>query len=250
MASNAQRTDIRKPAARAAERRAIDAVRSRIGFRVRKMGLYLVKSCFRRAEGWVELDHDGVPQRGEIGVDARSISNRVPPRDWHLRTRDLLDVKRRPMITVTVDSAKALSGEIRAPATFTIHAVSRTVPLAGHVHAPAPAWRFTSRARSTGAPSASVRAGRWSGSSARRCGSTRSSSSPLRTTRRRAVDAPAADPDRGAPQRGGHRTRPGGRGRRHGVDDGLEQRREPAARAGAKRRAGTGVQPGARGRAA
>ncbi len=39
----------------------VSAERSRIGFKVRKMGLYFVKGAFRRVEGHVEFDAAGVP---------------------------------------------------------------------------------------------------------------------------------------------------------------------------------------------
>ena len=57
---------------------------SRIEFKVRKMGLYVVKGRFKRLSGAVEVGPDGVPTGGSLRIDASSVSTRMPPRDWHL----------------------------------------------------------------------------------------------------------------------------------------------------------------------
>lgn len=97
-------------------------------------GALLRQGSFRRLEGWVELGGHGSPQRGAIEIDARSISTRIPPRDWHLRTRDFLDVKRRPKIHVTVDAVERVDGELRIPASVSIHDLTRAVQLTAHLH--------------------------------------------------------------------------------------------------------------------
>lgn len=70
--------------------------RSRVGFKVKKMGLYYVKGTFSGVEG--TIDRNG---RSELSIDAGSISTRTPPRDWHLRTADFLAVKRHQQIRVS-----------------------------------------------------------------------------------------------------------------------------------------------------
>jgi polyisoprenoid-binding protein YceI len=129
-------TDASRPTVR---RQRIDPARSRIGFRVRKMGLYFVKGRFRRAEGWVEVDEGGLPRRGAIEIEAASISTGIAPRDWHLRTRDFLDVGRHRIIRVKVDNVQLTDGELQLSAEFTFHGFSEDVPLYGHLHADEPA---------------------------------------------------------------------------------------------------------------
>jgi polyisoprenoid-binding protein YceI len=104
--------------------------RSRIGFRVKKMGLYYVKGRFSRVEG--TLDSAG---RGEVVIDAGSVSTRIPPRDWHLRSVDFLDVRRHPEICASVQSIEpADEGAVAALAVFDLHGERGPVQLRGHFH--------------------------------------------------------------------------------------------------------------------
>ena len=80
----------------------VAAEQSRIDFKVRKMGLYFVKGRFKRLSGSVEVGPDGMPTGGTVRIDASSVTTRLPPRDWHLRTRDFLSVRQHPEITITV----------------------------------------------------------------------------------------------------------------------------------------------------
>lgn len=116
-------------------RRRIDPAHTDIGFRVRKMGMYYVKGRFRHASGWVEIDENGIPRRGEVEIEAASIDTRIPPRDWHLRTRDFLDASRHRIIRAKVDTVDLANGAFRAPAELTVHGTSGTVELHGHLHA-------------------------------------------------------------------------------------------------------------------
>ena len=59
----------------------IVADRSRVGFRVRKMGMYYVKGRFREIRGEVELGPEGVPVKGGATIDAATITTWIPPRD-------------------------------------------------------------------------------------------------------------------------------------------------------------------------
>jgi polyisoprenoid-binding protein YceI len=110
---------------------------SRIEFKVRKMGLYFVKGRFKRLSGSVEVGPDGVPTGGSLRIDASSVSTRMPPRDWHLRTRDFLAVRPYPEITITVDDvAMAVSGAIAVSATITVRDGAAPVRFSAHWHAP------------------------------------------------------------------------------------------------------------------
>lgn len=112
----------------------VSAERSRIGFKVRKMGLYFVKGRFRRLNGSVEVGTDGAPVRGRLRIDASRVSTRIPPRDWHLRTRDFLAVKppgdpRRRR----AHRAGAERSDGRATL-FTVRGHDAQVPLTAHWH--------------------------------------------------------------------------------------------------------------------
>ena len=113
------------------------AGRSRVGFRVKKMGLYYVKGRFDGVEGEVETGPDGSFEGGELRIDARTISTRMPPRDWHLRSKDFLEVETYPQIRVSVESLP--DGEIGVAAVFELHGQRRPAELRGHLHeGPAP----------------------------------------------------------------------------------------------------------------
>jgi polyisoprenoid-binding protein YceI len=110
---------------------------SRVGFRVKKMGLYRVKGHFRGIDGTVELS----PERlsADVVIDASSISTRMPPRDLHLRSRDFLDVKAHPVIAVSADRVEVTpDGELRIPARFDLHGHDAQVDLTGHYHGGGP----------------------------------------------------------------------------------------------------------------
>ena len=114
--------------------------RSRVGFRIRKMGLYYVKGRFRGVEGEIEAAPDGSFERGELRIDAKTITTRMPPRDWHLRTKDFLDVKTYPEIRVSAEGVERLpDGELKVTAAFELHGQRRPAELRGHLHeGPAP----------------------------------------------------------------------------------------------------------------
>jgi hypothetical protein len=98
----------------------VAAEQSRIDFKVRKMGLYFVKGSFKRLSGSVEVGPDGMPTGGTVRIDASSVTTRLPPRDWHLRTRDFLSVRQHPEITITVECGpgRAARRMFRSPWNF------------------------------------------------------------------------------------------------------------------------------------
>jgi polyisoprenoid-binding protein YceI len=77
-----------------------------------------------------------VPVGGWLRIDASSVTTRMPPRDWHLRTRDFLAVGRYPEIRIVVDRVERAPGEaIVVPALVTIRGVEARIPLTAHWHA-------------------------------------------------------------------------------------------------------------------
>lgn len=110
---------------------------SRVGFRVKKMGLYRVKGRFRSVDGAVEVAPTG--SRAEVVIDASSITTGMPPRDLHLRSADFLAVKTHPVIIVSADSLETdPDGGLLVPAIFEIRGQKARVDLAGHHHGGGP----------------------------------------------------------------------------------------------------------------
>jgi len=111
------------------------AERSRVGFRVKKMGLYYVKGRFGGVEGEVETGPDGSFEGGELRIDARTISTRMPPRDWHLRSKDFLEVESFPEIRVSGEGVEPPpEGDLRVTAMVNLHGERRPAELSGHLH--------------------------------------------------------------------------------------------------------------------
>jgi polyisoprenoid-binding protein YceI len=109
--------------------------RSRVGFKVKKFGLYFVKGKFSAVEGWIEVPDDPAATHGEVVVQAKTISTRMPPRDWHLRTRDFLGVKQYPELRITAHGIEpSEDGDFRLSATFEMHGERRSVTLGAHAH--------------------------------------------------------------------------------------------------------------------
>ena len=101
------------------------------------MGLYFVKGTFKAVNGSVEVGDDGIPIAGSLRIDASTVSTRMPPRDWHLRTRAFLAVKHHPEIRIGVDRAERGSDEtITASAVVAIRGVEARIPLTAHSRAP------------------------------------------------------------------------------------------------------------------
>ncbi len=108
---------------------------STVGFKVKKMGLYHVKGRFRDFDGHLEIAPDWPSPRGELTIEAASISTRMPPRDWHLRTRDFLGVKEHPRIRVRADRIEAAGDQgFHARATIEIKGRATLVDLWLHRH--------------------------------------------------------------------------------------------------------------------
>lgn len=105
-----------------------------MGFKVKKMGLYHVRGRFSGVEGRLEVPGEGASARGEVLIDAATINTRIPPRDWHLRTKDFLDTGRYPQIRVHAEGVDTAPEEIRVHALFEIHGERREVELTGHLH--------------------------------------------------------------------------------------------------------------------
>ena len=127
------RTNHSSPDANLSGRWRVISERSRVGFRVKKMGLYHVKGRFRTVAGTVELGPG--ESSAEIVIDASSVTTRMPPRDLHLRSADFLDVKTHPVIAVSAGAVEAgPDGELRVPATFEIRGRRAEIELTGHFH--------------------------------------------------------------------------------------------------------------------
>ena len=99
-----------------------------VGFRVKKLGLYFVKGRFREVRGNIDAGPTGNDARGEVVIQARSVTTRMPPRDLHLRTADFLAAKRHPKIRLSAEGMRPDGkGAFVLPTTVEIRSVQLTL---------------------------------------------------------------------------------------------------------------------------
>lgn len=108
---------------------------STVAFHVKKMGLYHVKGRFRDFDGHIEFAPESSSPSGEVTLEAKSVSTRMPPRDWHLRTNDFLAAKQHPRIRVRAARIEPDGhGALNVPATIEIRGRAAQVDMVLHVH--------------------------------------------------------------------------------------------------------------------
>ena len=167
----------------------VDPERSRIGFRVKQMGLGAVRGAFRAFEGTLEVGHDGARAHGSVSV--ASLDTQNVRRDAHLRSPAFLDAERHLRMTFASRSIRPLGGgRFEIAGDLTLHGVTRPLTLTAELQKGEEpdggrASRSPSPARWTAATSVSPPAGcstRWC-RTAWSCSSTSRSSSRRRRRR-------------------------------------------------------------------
>jgi polyisoprenoid-binding protein YceI len=116
----------------------IDPDHSSFQFKVRHLTVSNVKGEFPKFNGFIRFDdQDGSKVRGEVVIEAASITTNHAKRDEHLRGADFFDVGKYPTITF-VSKRVVLPGPGRMEVTgdLTIHGVTKEVVL--QVQGPTP----------------------------------------------------------------------------------------------------------------
>ena len=111
----------------------LDRAHTDIAFSAKHMMITTVRGTFHDVDGTLEIDHaDPTTARGEIVVQAGSLSTGFGARDTHLRSADFFDIERYPEIIVRFAGVEHVKdGTYRVPAELTIRDVTR--PLAFEV---------------------------------------------------------------------------------------------------------------------
>ena len=107
----------------------LDPAHTDITFSAKHMMITTVRGTFGDLDGTLELDAaDPATARGEIRVQAASISTGFEARDTHLRGADFFDVERFPEIVVRFDGVEPVKGnDYRVEADVTIRDQTRRV---------------------------------------------------------------------------------------------------------------------------
>jgi polyisoprenoid-binding protein YceI len=107
----------------------LDPTHSRVGFRVKHLGISTVRGEFGKFEGQLVVADDGsVTARGT--VDTASINTSDSDRDAHLKAADFFDVETYPEITFESTSVTAKDADTyEITGDLTLHGVTKPVTL-------------------------------------------------------------------------------------------------------------------------
>jgi polyisoprenoid-binding protein YceI len=133
----------------------LDPAHTDITFSAKHMMITTVRGTFGDVDGSLEIDEeDPTNARGEIRVQAASLSTGFGARDTHLRSADFFDVESHPEIVVRFDGVELAKGDdyrvtadltirdITRPVTFDVEYVGSTTNFQGTRHA-----AFTAKAK-------------------------------------------------------------------------------------------------------
>ena len=125
----------------------LDPAHTDLTFSAKHMMITTVRGTFADVDGTLEIDDaDPTAARGEITVQAASISTGFAARDTHLRSADFFDVEAFPRITVRFDGVEHVQGDdyrvnadvtirdITKPVTFAVEHVGETTNFQGTRH--------------------------------------------------------------------------------------------------------------------
>ena len=110
----------------------LDPAHTDITFAAKHMVITTVRGTFADVDGSLEIDDaDPTAARGEITVQAASLSTGFAARDAHLRSADFFDVVTYPRITVRFDGVDPAGGDdYRVTADVTIRDITKPVTFA------------------------------------------------------------------------------------------------------------------------
>lgn len=108
-----------------------DLVRSRITFRVPHMMTSVVRGCFHKWTGGLEIDSEDLSRsRVEVQIDSASIDTLEDVRDAHLRSAEFLDAESYPHIVFrSTDVAPTADRRVLVTGDLTIRGMTRQVAL-------------------------------------------------------------------------------------------------------------------------
>ncbi len=108
----------------------IDPNHSSAQFSVKHLGVSTVRGAFTKVSGSAKYDSDPAKISLDATIEANSVDTRVEMRDNDLRSPNLLDVQKFPMITFHSKQVKAAgAGKLLITGDLTIHGVTKEVVL-------------------------------------------------------------------------------------------------------------------------
>ena len=119
------------PAAAPAGTWVLDSAHSAVQFKVRHMMVSNVRGGFEKVSGNITYDGGDISRSSaEITIDANSINTRVEKRDKHLKSPDLLDAEKYPLLVFKSEKVERAGEEkLKVTGDLTIRGVTREVVL-------------------------------------------------------------------------------------------------------------------------
>ena len=111
----------------------VDPSHSRVGFRVKHLGISNVRGEFREFDGQLVIDEDGtVKASGSVKVD--SIDTGEGDRDGHLKSPDFFDAATYPELTFESTSVTAIDEDTwEITGDLTMHGITKPITLKAEV---------------------------------------------------------------------------------------------------------------------
>ena len=111
----------------------VDSTHSRVGFRVKHLGISTVRGHFDDYEGQLVIDHDGNVTAGG-SVKVASVDTADSDRDNHLKGADFFDAESLPEITFQSTSITAKDEDTyEITGDLTMHGVTKAITLTAEV---------------------------------------------------------------------------------------------------------------------
>lgn len=112
----------------AADKYAIDAVHSSVGFKVKHLVISTVTGKFNKFDGFIMFDENDMTNSSvEITIDAASIDTDNEDRDNHLRSADFFEVEKYPTITFKSTKVEKTSDGYMLHGDLTMHGVTKAI---------------------------------------------------------------------------------------------------------------------------
>lgn len=117
----------------------LDPAHSRVGFRVKHLGISNVDGTFGDVVGTITSGGDLASLQTEVTIQAASIDTQNGQRDDHLRSPDFFDAAQHPTLAFTSTGVEPLGGSrFRMTGDLTMHGVTKPVTLEGEYAGSAP----------------------------------------------------------------------------------------------------------------
>jgi polyisoprenoid-binding protein YceI len=108
----------------------IDPAHTDVSFTARHMVVTTVRGKFTQVDGELVLEEDDpLESRGELRIDAASLTTGAEQRDNHLRSADFLDVAGHPTVVARVAQIEQADDRFRVTVDATIRGVTRPIVL-------------------------------------------------------------------------------------------------------------------------